>query len=64
MGFLDDAEVGIECDCGRTTEKTIGWIRRNRQFTCACGTVITLDSADLRRKMDKIDRDLRDLGFK
>jgi hypothetical protein len=43
-GLFDDAEIEIPCYCGRKTKKTVGWIKNHSQFTCACGTVISLKS--------------------
>jgi hypothetical protein len=57
MGFLDDAPIPIPCPgCGRKTEKTIGWLKDNRQFTCECGAVINLQSDDFREGIGKADK--------
>lgn len=60
--ILDSQVLEIPCErCGRKTKKTVGWVKTNRQFTCGCGTVITLDASDFRRKIAQVERDLAGL---
>lgn len=59
-GFLDAAEIPIPCEkCGRTTKKSIGWLKTHRELTCTCGTHIRLDADDLRRKVADMERSLK-----
>lgn len=60
-GFLDDAEIEIPCDCGRKTKKTIGWIKRHTQFTCDCGTKITLHANQFKGEIAKVERSFADM---
>jgi hypothetical protein len=63
-GLLDDEELEISCDdCGRVHKKTLGWLKRNHEIRCPCGTLLKLDTRELRSQMDKLDRDLREMGF-
>lgn len=56
-GIIDGAEIEIPCEnCGRKTNKSIGWIKTNTNFICDCGTRIVLDSDKLRREISKADR--------
>lgn len=56
-GILDSAEVDIPCEkCGGKTKKSIGWIKRNSEFTCVCGQRITLNADQFRREIGKVDR--------
>ena len=54
-GFLDSRVVGIPCSCGRKTEKSIGWIKTNKEFTCACGKRIALDADQFVREIAKAE---------
>jgi len=61
-GILDNSEIDITCPkCSRITKKSVGWIKSNTQFTCACGTIITLDTSQFRREISKIDSAITDL---
>lgn len=56
-GILDSAEIEIVCKkCGRKSKKSVGWIKRNRHFTCACGCRMLLDADGLLREVGKVDR--------
>lgn len=60
--LLDDAEIPIPCPkCGRKTKKRIGWIQTNSNFTCVCGTRITLEANQFRREIDKVNNAFGDL---
>lgn len=61
-GFFDNQEIGIPCSkCGTKTNKSIGWIKGNSKFTCACGTVINLDSDQFRGEIAKVERSISNL---
>ena len=61
-GFLDDAEIEIPCaNCNRKTKKSIGWIKGNSQFACACGTVISLRSDQFNREITNVEASIRSL---
>lgn len=62
IGILDKQTIGIPCEkCKRETPKTIGWIKANNQFTCACGTVIKIDASQFRGEIAKVERSFNDL---
>src|SRR5574343_305616 len=55
------SQISIPCkSCGRETKKTIGWIKDHTEFTCACGTVIRLDTSQFKADITKVDRALSD----
>ncbi|WP_073023912.1 hypothetical protein [Cycloclasticus pugetii] len=57
--FLDDSGIGIPCEsCGNETEKTVGWIKRNKQLTCRCGAVINIDAGKFKSQIAKVEREL------
>ena len=57
--MFDKQSIDIPCaNCGRKTSKTIGWLKTNRQMTCRCGTVLNLDTSDLRAKIKQLERQL------
>lgn len=61
-GLLDNKKIDIPCEkCGRKSPKTIGWLKTHKQFTCACGTTIQVDSRDFVREIGKVDKALADL---
>ena len=46
--LVDDISVELPCEnCGRKSEKTVGWIKSHDEFTCTCGTVISLERDDV-----------------
>ena len=62
-GYLDNAEIGISCPkCGAETKKSIGWIKHNNKFICACGSEVNFDSNQFRKKMAAVDSSLNDFG--
>lgn len=62
MNILEQETIDIPCEnCRRKNKKTIGWIKRNKQFACICGTVISLDTDQFRREIAKVERSLADL---
>ena len=61
-GLVDGAEIEIPCtSCDRKTKKTIRWIKANKKFTCVCGTVVGLDSAQIKSEVAKVERHVADL---
>jgi hypothetical protein len=64
-GLFDDAEIPIPCPkCGRETQKSVGWIKSNDEFTCDCGQVIRLEADDFRRGIEESEDALEDLKRK
>lgn len=60
--FLDDSGIGIPCEsCGNETEKTIGWVKRNKQLTCRCGAVVSIDASQFKTEIAKIEREFAKL---
>ena len=44
MEMMDNLEMENPCIyCGRKNLKSIGWIKAENQFTCGCGTVISVN---------------------
>ena len=61
-GFLDSSEIEIPCEnCGRKTKKSIGWIKMHRNFTCRCGTEITLNASQFKTEIAKAEKALAGL---
>ncbi|MDM4014985.1 hypothetical protein [Roseiconus lacunae] len=59
---LSKQTIEIPCEnCGRKTAKSIGWVKANKLFVCACGTNITLDASKLNGEIAKVERSLKDL---
>lgn len=47
---VDSLTVDIPCPaCGQKTQQTIGWLKAQRQFSCACGQAITVDLSQLKQ---------------
>ena len=60
--FLDSAEIEIPCEnCSRKTKKNIGWIKSHKDFACACGTKITLDTNQFKTEIDKVEKSFAEL---
>jgi len=57
-GSLDDLKNDLPRNCGKVTQKSVGWIRShsNETFSCPCGRVLRLDASDIRRKLAEADR--------
>jgi hypothetical protein len=61
-GFLDSTEIEIPCEnCSSKTKKSIGWIKSHKEFTCACGTKITLDASQFKSEIAKVEKSFADL---
>ncbi|NLT24667.1 MAG: hypothetical protein GXX82_16615 [Syntrophorhabdus sp.] len=59
---LDGVEIELVCKkCGRVAKKSVRWVKGNVKFTCACGTVIRLDTNQFRQIFAKLDRGLADV---
>ena len=67
-GFFDDQTLDIPCpDCGKKAEKSVGWLKANKKFTCSgCGQTIDLQSDQFRRELAKAEKALANFmkGFK
>lgn len=64
-GFFDTTTIPIPCSkCGRKTDKTIGWLKSHKKFSCVCGTVIEVESSQFLREMAKTDRAIVDFKRK
>lgn len=62
MSGLADRTFDIKCPaCGRTTKKSIAWVKNNSSFTCACGAEIRLDSTEFKATVAKVEADLKKL---
>ncbi len=67
QSILDGQPFDLPCpNCGRKTTKTVGWVKRHSQFTCTCGTVVTLEKSsflkgigDAERSIDRFKRNIR-----
>ena len=58
QSIFDKQELTIPCPhCGREIKKSIGWLKRHRQFVCPCG-VTTFKADDLIRGVQQVDRRL------
>jgi hypothetical protein len=57
-GSSNDTRVDLPCNCGKTIQKTVGWIKNHSHdtFTCSCGRVLHLDSSDVKRKVAEAER--------
>jgi len=61
-GILDNQTLPIKCaDCGLETPQSVGWIKTNNQFTCACGRVIEIQADQFLGEIDKAERALAEL---
>ena len=62
-GIVDDQTLELPCPhCGKKTAKTVRWVKANQQFTCACGTAVTLDAEQFRAEIAKLDKAFASLG--
>lgn len=60
--FLDSTEIEIPCEnCSHKTKKSIGWIKSNKDFTCSCGTKITIDASQFKSEIAKVEKSLAEL---
>ena len=60
MGVLADRTFGIKClACGRTTKKSIAWVKNNKSFTCVCGSETRLDSLEFKATVAKLEAELK-----
>lgn len=62
MSLFDHQRIGIPCDCGRETKKSIAWLKSHKQFTCLCGTVIHLKADHLLGVVRDVERGFARLG--
>ena len=60
MGVLQDKTIDIKCAaCGRTTRKSIAWVKNNTSFKCSCGSETRLDSPEFKATVAKAEADFR-----
>jgi lysyl-tRNA synthetase class I len=60
MSGLADRTIDIKCPaCGRTTRKSIGWVKNNTSFTCSCGAEIKLDSSEFKATIVKEEAEFK-----
>ena len=60
--LLDNLDLEITCtNCNSKTKKTIGWIKNNSEFICACGTRIHLDASQFRTQIAEVERSISSL---
>ena len=60
---FDEQTLSIPCPrCSKETKKKIGWLKRNREMTCAaCGETFGLDSKEFLAEIAKAERAIEDL---
>ena len=62
MSVLADRTIDIKCPtCGRTTKKSIAWVKNNTSFTCSCGAAIRLDSNEFKATVAKVEAEFKKL---
>ena len=62
MSVLADRTFDIKCPaCGRTTKKSIAWVKNNSGFTCSCGAEIKLDSSEFKATIAKVEAEFKRL---
>ena len=60
MSGLQDRTVDIKCPaCGRTTRKSVAWVKNNTSFTCACGAVTRIDSPEFKATVAQAEAEFR-----
>jgi anaerobic ribonucleoside-triphosphate reductase len=61
--IVSNYELSIVCErCGAQTQKTIGWIRRQRDMKCpACDAIIILNTSRITGTIRSVERRLGDL---
>jgi transposase-like protein len=56
---FDKHTLAIVCPrCSHKTLKTIGWVKAHSQFTCTCGTMVSLDAEAFRQSIVECERAL------
>ena len=57
--IIDDVEIELECgNCGGKTKKSTEWIKEHDQFTCECGTLISVDPSKYSKELSKTESQL------
>jgi hypothetical protein len=61
--LLESASIELQCSkCGKTTQKTIAWIKIHSDYVCsACGVTINLGSEQCRDKVRAAEKLLAEL---
>lgn len=56
-GFFDAEKVDVPCPgCGHKVTKTVGWMKRSPEWTCAgCGRDVKLDASQVARSLKQVD---------
>ncbi len=64
-GILNDSTIDLPCPgCGHETPKTIGWLKRHKEYQCAgCKETVNLDTGNLMKEIRKVENEFRKLGF-
>jgi lysyl-tRNA synthetase class I len=61
MSGLSDRTIDIKCpNCGKTTKRSIAWVKNNTSFTCACGRETRLDSPEFQAKLSQVEAGFRE----
>ena len=63
-GMFDDQKFPFKCPgCGHRLQERIGRLKRNPEITClGCGQRIAIDANDLRRGLERVEKELDELG--
>lgn len=65
MSLFDSEKIDFKCEvCKKNISKSIGWLKTHNHISCTCGTNITVDARQLISETKKIEKQLKDLGFK
>jgi endogenous inhibitor of DNA gyrase (YacG/DUF329 family) len=61
MTGLSDRTIDIKCPtCGRTSKRSIAWVKNNTTFTCACGRETRLDSPEFKANVAKEEAEFQE----
>lgn len=60
--IFNNTEIEIICkSCKRKIKKNISWAASYSNFTCACGTKITLDTCQSKDEVNKVEKQVASL---
>ena len=52
---VDDETIEMPCPkCHATTERTVAWLKRHKQFTCGCGTLVRVTPSTFHHEIAKV----------
>jgi hypothetical protein len=55
-GLLDDHPLPVSCPkCGAKIQKTVSWLRGNKEMTCPCGTTMHLETAEVLSAVESLE---------